>query len=151
MLTAVALPLSCTEREVSCGGYSALVALASLAPPLPLRLYRPRLATLRRVDRRTGPQRRGAHTHPVPARPRPTRRLEGPGDLRRNGSLEPTAADALLRPAARHGPREPLAWLPRLGCGRYQGPSQQCRRLGHLHLPRVHRSLPQPGLDRASP
>src|SRR5260370_36213043 len=111
MLTAVAHPLSCTEREVSCGGYPALVALASLAPPLPLRLYRSRLATLRRVGHRTGPQCRGAHRHPVPARPRPTRRLESPGDLRRNGSLEPTAAAALLRSPARHAPREPPVWL----------------------------------------
>src|SRR5262249_10181488 len=84
ILSAVALPLSCTEREVSCARYPALVALASLAPSLPLRLYRSRLATLRRVGHRTSPQRRGAHRHPVPARPRPTRRLEGPGDLRRN-------------------------------------------------------------------
>ena len=38
------------------------------------------------------------------------------------------------------------AWhgYSRLGRRRHQGPPQQPRRVGHLHLPRVHRPLPQP-------
>ena len=39
----------------------------------------------------------------------------------------------------------------RLGRRRHQGPSLQPARLGHLHLPRVHRPLPQPGHHRPGP
>ena len=51
--------------------------------------------------------------------------------------------------ADRPGPA--LARLLRLGRRRHQGPSLQPARLGHLHLPRVHRPLPQPRQHRPRP
>src|SRR5262245_25471032 len=69
--------------EVPRASYPALVALASLAATLRRRLHPHRLPALRRLDHRTGPQRRGAQPHPVPRRPRPARPLEATGELRR--------------------------------------------------------------------
>ena len=63
-------------------------------------------------------------------------------------------ADLVTRapgPARREGPRPDLARLPRLGRRRHQGPPHQQGRLGHLHLPRVHRPLPQPRHHRPAP
>ena len=48
-------------------------------------------------------------------------------------------------------PGSDLARLSRLGRRRHQGPSLQPARLGDLHLPRVHRPLPQPGRHRPRP
>ncbi len=48
-------------------------------------------------------------------------------------------------------PGSDLARLSRLGRRRHQGPSRQPARLGDLHLPRVHRPLPQSGLHRPRP
>ena len=50
-------------------------------------------------------------------------------------------------PAGRGRPRSGLARLPRLGRRRHQGPPLRRTRLGHLHVPRVHRPLPEPGGD----
>ena len=48
-------------------------------------------------------------------------------------------------------PGRDLARLLRLGRRRHQGPSLQPARLGDLHLPRVHRPLPQSGRHRPRP
>ena len=58
-------------------------------PPCP-GLHPTRIPPLRRVGHRPGPQRRGAHHHPVPHRPRTAGRLEGAGNLRR---VRPLATD----------------------------------------------------------
>ena len=129
----------------------ALVHLASPARLLRLGLHPPRLPPLRRVDHRPGPQRRGAHHHPVRPGPGAARRLEGPGVLRRVRRLARRPRHPQPDPPGRDGPRPALARLPRLGRRRHQGPSQQPPRLGHLHLPRVHRPLPQPGHHRPGP
>ena len=55
------------------------------------------------------------------------------------------------RPPPRPPARPHLARLPRLGRRRHQGPPHQQGRLGHLHLPRVHRPLPQPRQHRPRP
>ena len=129
----------------------ALVHLASPAPLLRLGLHPARLPPLRRVGHRPGPQRRGAHHHPVGPGHRAARRLEGPGDLRRVRRLARRLRHPQPDPPGRDGPRPDLARLPRLGRRRHQGPPQRPARLGHLHLPRVHRPLPQPGHHRPGP
>jgi hypothetical protein len=48
-------------------------------------------------------------------------------------------------------PGSSLVRLHRLGRRRHQGPSFQPPRLGDLHLPRVHRPLPQSGRYRPRP
>src|SRR3954466_12620979 len=67
--------------------YFALVDLARFAPSLRLGLHPTRTSSLLRVDHRHGPQRRGAHRHPIGPRHRTARRLEGLGDLRRDRRL----------------------------------------------------------------
>ena len=66
------------------------------------------------------------------------------------GAWRPTPSPAAW-PGWSRRPPAALARLPRLGRRRHQGPPQQPQRLGHLHLPRVHRPLPQPGHHRPGP
>ena len=63
-------------------------------------------------------------------------------------------ADAVTRSSTElieHAPGRTLARLSCLGRRRHQGPPLRRARLGHLHLPRVHRPLPQPGHHRPGP
>ena len=83
----------------------ALVHLASPARLLRLGLHPPRLPPLRRVDHRPGPQRRGAHHHPVRPGPGPARGLEGPGVLRRVRRLARRPRHPRPDPPGRDRPR----------------------------------------------
>src|SRR3954447_14522932 len=94
--------------------YEALVDLARLAQAFRLGLHPTRTSPLLRVDHRDGPERRGAHRHPVGPGHRTARRLEGPGDLRRDRLLAHGFRDGRSDPAGGGGPRPDLARLPRL-------------------------------------
>src|SRR5215831_14602882 len=95
--------------------YAHLVHLASPAQRLRLLLHPPRLPPLRRVDHRHGPQRRGTHHHPDGPGPGATRRLEGPGIVRRVRRLAPRPPHLGPDPPDRDRPGTDLARLPRLG------------------------------------
>ena len=73
----ITLPSGSPRRCSHDRSYAPLVDLASTAAALRLGLHPTRISPLRGVGHRVGPQRRGAHHHPVGARPRPPRRLEG--------------------------------------------------------------------------
>ena len=63
-------------------------------------LHPPRHPAFRPVGHRPGPQRRGAHHHPVPRRPGPRPGLEGPGVVRRVRLLGPAPPPVRASPAA---------------------------------------------------
>ena len=67
------------------------------------------------------------------------------------GAWHPDRVTRGLTRLVERAPGRHLVRLPRLGRRRHQGPSRRPPRLGHLHLPRVHRPLPQPGHHRAGP
>ena len=93
-----------SPREVRDERYLALAAVASHRPVPGLGLHPARQAALRPVGHRPGPQRRGAHHHPVARRPRP-RRTTG-----RPWSRSPSTAPGTCRPSSG---ASPAAWT---GC-----------------------------------
>ena len=131
--------------------YPALLPLARPAPTLSPCLHHTPIPTLHRVAHGIGSQRRGTYHHPVPRRTEPPRRLESFANLRRVGRLGTNHPGACYRRPDRASSRTTRVWLPRRGWRRHQGTSLQQEGLGHLHLPRVHRSLPQPCRHRACP